>query len=123
VIFFHGGNEWTWKPDANTRSFYTEMARNGADLIIGSHPHTVQGFEWLEGRPVFWSLGNYVFAGMDETDGGEEGLLIRLGYAGKTLVYFEPVPVKLDGPRSDLGSAEQLRYFYTLSRELKMYYN
>jgi len=123
VIFFHGGNEWTWKPDANTRGFYTELARSGADLIIGSHPHTVQGFEWLEGKPVFWSLGNYVFTGMEETDGGEEGLLIRLGYAGKILVYLEPVPVKLKGPRSDLGSAEQLKFFYTLSRELKMLYN
>jgi poly-gamma-glutamate synthesis protein (capsule biosynthesis protein) len=75
----------------------------------------VQGFEWLEGKPVFWSLGNYVFAGMDGTDGGEEGLLIRLGYAGKSLIYFEPVPVRLAGPRSKLGSAEQLRRFYALS--------
>ena len=123
VVFFHGGNEWTWEPDANTRNFYTELAQSGADLIIGSHPHTVQGFEWLEGTPVFWSLGNYVFAGMDETDGGEEGLLIRLGYSGKTLVYFEPVPVQLKGPRSDLGPAEQLKRFFSLSREIKMRYN
>jgi len=123
VLFFHGGNEWTWKPDADTRRLYTEMAKSGADLIIGSHPHTVQGFEWLEGKPVFWSLGNFVFAGMDGTDGGEEGLLIRLGYAGKTLVYFQPVPVQLKGPRSDLGPTQQLMRFYTLSRELKMYYN
>jgi len=123
VLFFHGGNEWTWEPDANTRGLYTDMARSGADLIIGTHPHTVQGFEWLEGKPVFWSLGNYVFSGMDGTDGGEEGLLIRLGYAGKTLVYFEPVPVQLKGPRSELGSARQLKDFFVLSRELKMRYN
>jgi len=123
VVFFHGGNEWTWEPDANTRSLYAELARNGADLLIGSHPHTVQGFEWLEKKPVFWSLGNFVFAGMDGTDGGEEGMLIRLGYAGKTLVYFQPVPVQLKGPRSDLGPAQQLTRFYQLSRELKMSYN
>jgi poly-gamma-glutamate synthesis protein (capsule biosynthesis protein) len=115
VLFFHGGNEWTWKPDAYTRSLYTELAQSGADLIIGTHPHTVQGFEWLEGKPVFWSLGNYVFAGMDGTDGGEEGLLIRLGYAGKSLIYFEPVPVRLAGPRSGIGPVEQLRRFYALS--------
>jgi len=123
VIFFHGGNEWTWQPDDNTRRFYTELVQSGADLLIGSHPHTVQGFEWLEGKPVFWSLGNYVFPGMDGTDGGEEGLLIRLGYAGKTLVYLEPVPVQLKDARSDLGRAQQLMRFYKLSRDLKMYYN
>jgi len=118
VLLFHGGHEWTWKPDPNTRSLYTDLARSGADLIIGSHPHTVQGFEWLDGKLIFWSLGNYVFAGMNGLDGGEEGLLIRLGYSGKTLIYFEPVPVQLKGPRSDIGSEEQLRRFYALSREL-----
>ena len=118
VLLFHGGHEWTWKPDANTRSLYTDLAHSGADLIIGSHPHTVQGFEWLDGKLVFWSLGNYVFAGMHDMYGGEEGLLIRLGYMGKTPVYFEPVPVQLKGPRSDIGPEEQLKRFYALSREL-----
>jgi hypothetical protein len=118
VLLFHGGHEWTWKPDPNTRSLYTDLAYSGADLIIGSHPHTVQGFEWLDGKLVFWSLGNYVFAGMHDMYGGEEGLLIRLGYVGKTLIYFEPVPVQLKGPRSDIGKAEQLKRFYKLSREL-----
>ncbi|MDR0554068.1 MAG: CapA family protein, partial [Treponema sp.] len=123
VLLFHGGNEWTWQPDEATRRLYTELARSGADLLIGSHPHTTQGFEWIEGKPVFWSLGNFVFAGMDGTDGGEAGLLIRLGYAGKTLLYFEPVPVQLAGPRSDVGPAEQLQRFYTLSRELDTYHD
>jgi len=118
VLLFHGGHEWTWRPDAYTRSLYTELARSGADLIIGSHPHTVQGFEWLEGKAVFWSLGNYIFAGMNGIDGGEEGLLIRLGYSGKMLVYFEPVPVQLKGPRSTVGPTAQIKRFYTLSREL-----
>jgi hypothetical protein len=56
---------------------------------------------------------------MDGTNGGEEGLLIRLGYAGKTLMYFEPVPVRLTGPRSGSGTAEQLQRFYALSRNLQ----
>jgi len=49
--------------------------------------------------------------------------LIRLGYVGKTLVYFEPVPVQLKGPRSELGPARQLKDFFVLSRKLKMRYN
>jgi len=118
VLLFHGGHEWTWKPDANTRSLYTDLAHSGADLLIGSHPHTVQGFEWIDDKLIFWSLGNYVFAGMKGIEGGEEGLLIRLGYVGKTLVYFEPVPVQLNGKRSDIGSAKQLKRFYSFSREL-----
>jgi len=118
VLLFHGGHEWTWNPEPGTRRLYADLAQSGADLLIGSHPHTVQGFEWLEGKLVFWSLGNYVFAGMHDMYGGEEGLLIRLGYMGKTLIYFEPVPVKINGPRSDIGQADQLKRFYALSREL-----
>jgi len=118
VLLFHGGHEWTWRPEAGTRSLYTDLAHSGADLLIGSHPHTVQGFEWIDDKLIFWSLGNYVFAGMKGIEGGEEGLMIRLGYVGKTLVYFEPVPVQLDGKRSDIGSARQLKRFYSLSREL-----
>jgi len=118
VLLFHGGHEWTWKPEPGARRLYSELAHNGADLLIGSHPHTVQGFEWIDGKLIFWSLGNYVFAGMRDMYGGEEGLLIRLGYMGKTLIYFEPVPVRLNGPRSDIGSPDQLKRFYALSREL-----
>jgi poly-gamma-glutamate synthesis protein (capsule biosynthesis protein) len=119
VIFFHGGNEWSLYPDADTRRLYTELVRAGADLVIGSHPHVVQGFEWVLGKPVFWSLGNFVFAGMEDTAGGEAGLFIRLGFAGKKLVYLEPAALRLKGPRTDIAGPEGLEEFYRLSRELR----
>ena len=37
--------------------------RAGADLVIGHHPHVVQGIDWIEGMPVVYSLGNLVFGG------------------------------------------------------------
>jgi poly-gamma-glutamate capsule biosynthesis protein CapA/YwtB (metallophosphatase superfamily) len=33
----------------------------GADLILGHHPHRLHGVEWYRGKPVFYSLGNFVF--------------------------------------------------------------
>jgi poly-gamma-glutamate synthesis protein (capsule biosynthesis protein) len=119
IVFFHGGEEWSSRPDRRTRELGAALIRAGADLLIGSHPHIVQGFEWVEGTPVFWSLGNYVFAGMEGTGGGDEGLLIRLGFRGKQLVYFEPRPLTLRGPRTGLAPREKLRGFYALSRELR----
>jgi poly-gamma-glutamate synthesis protein (capsule biosynthesis protein) len=118
IVLFHGGEEWSSRPDRTTRELYRSLIAAGADLIVGSHPHIVQGFEWVAGKPVFWSLGNLVFSGMDHTGGGDEGLIIRLGYRGKQLVYLEPYPVALSGPRTTLASREQLRGFYRLSREL-----
>jgi poly-gamma-glutamate synthesis protein (capsule biosynthesis protein) len=118
VVFFHGGQEWTSRPDSPTREFYTELVRAGADLLIGSHPHFVQGFEWVLGKPVFWSLGNFVFPGMENTGGGDEGLFIRLGFWGNRLLYLEPYPLDLSGPRTELAPPEKLARFYALSGEL-----
>jgi poly-gamma-glutamate synthesis protein (capsule biosynthesis protein) len=37
------------------------MIAAGADIIFGHHPHRLQPFEIVDGRPVFWSLGNFVW--------------------------------------------------------------
>jgi poly-gamma-glutamate synthesis protein (capsule biosynthesis protein) len=119
VVLFHGGIEWAVRPDASTRDLYTGLIRSGADVVIGSHPHVVQGFEWILGKPVFWSLGNYVFGGMDGTGGGEDGLFIRLGFSGQRLIYLEPFPITLSHTRTSLAPAEKLDRFYARSRELR----
>lgn len=119
VVLFHGGVEWSRRPDAATRELYTDLIRSGADLVIGSHPHIVQGFEWVLGKPVFWSLGNYVFGGMENTDGGEEGLFIRLGFLDSRLIYLEPFALTLTHTRTDIAPPEKLEVFYRRSRELR----
>ncbi|MDR2246948.1 MAG: CapA family protein [Treponema sp.] len=119
AVLFHGGDEWSSRPNRATRELCRDLVRAGADLIIGSHPHLVQGFEWLEGKPVFWSLGNFVFAGMENTGGGDKGLGIRLGFWGKRLIYLEPFPLSLTGPRTAIAPREELAGFYDRSRELR----
>ncbi|GHV63525.1 hypothetical protein AGMMS49587_13840 [Spirochaetia bacterium] len=118
IVLFHGGDEWSRQPNASTRQLITDLIQQGADLIIGSHPHIVQGFEWVAGKPVFWSLGNYVFAGMDNTAGGDEGLFIRLGFAGSRMVYLEPYALTLSQNRTALAPQERVNNFYELSKAL-----
>jgi poly-gamma-glutamate synthesis protein (capsule biosynthesis protein) len=119
IVLFHGGAEWSRSPNAATRDLYTDLIRSGADLVIGSHPHVIQGFEWVLGKPVFWSLGNYMFGGSENTEGGEEGLFIRLGFAGLKLVYLEPFALSLSPERTDLAPPELLEGFYERSRKLR----
>ena len=33
----------------------------GADLVVGSHPHVLQGIEYYRGKPIVYSLGNFIF--------------------------------------------------------------
>jgi len=118
IVLFHGGVEWSIRPDAATRTLYTDLINAGADLVIGSHPHVVQGFEWVQGKPVFWSLGNYVFGGMGNTSGGEEGLFLHLGFLDGRLLYMEPFALALNHTRTIIAPPEKLETFYRRSREL-----
>ena len=59
---------WGWEePLANQRQ--RQMARlmidAGVDVVVGGHPHLVQDIEVYKGKPVFYSLGNFVFEGFD----------------------------------------------------------
>lgn len=60
---------WGWEESvANTRQ--RELARlmidAGADAVIGGHPHRVQDTEQYKGKPIFYSLGNFVFDGFPD---------------------------------------------------------
>lgn len=60
VIYFHEGIEATSYPMKATVEGCRRAAEAGADLIIGSHPHTIQGMEWYHGVPIVYSLGNFI---------------------------------------------------------------
>lgn len=63
IPFFHWGREGTTEPEP----YQVELAHTaidaGAAAVIGSHPHVLQGIELYQGKPVAYSLGNFVFGG------------------------------------------------------------
>jgi Bacterial capsule synthesis protein PGA_cap len=61
VVSIHWGHEYQKLVDATQREQAHWLIRQGADLIVGHHPHVVQASECVEGHPVFFSLGNHVF--------------------------------------------------------------
>jgi poly-gamma-glutamate synthesis protein (capsule biosynthesis protein) len=61
VVSIHWGNELQdWPTDAQQQQAHWLVER-GVDLIVGHHPHVVQTPACVEGRPVFFSLGNHLF--------------------------------------------------------------
>ena len=48
-------------PRSTRRTLGQQYIDAGADLVIGSHPHVLQGLEYYKGRPIVYSLGNFVF--------------------------------------------------------------
>lgn len=61
VVYVHWGSEFLDWPDNRQRHAAEWLIDNGADLIVGHHPHLVQKPERLHGKAVFYSLGNLVF--------------------------------------------------------------
>jgi len=61
VVFVHWGSELLDWPNLDQRHTAEWLVRNGADLIVGHHPHVVQAVECVLGKPVFFSLGNHLF--------------------------------------------------------------
>lgn len=61
VLLMH----WNYELEKYPIPMHREMAKRaidcGADIIIGHHPHCVNGFEYYKGKPIFYSLGNFCF--------------------------------------------------------------
>ncbi len=61
VVSIHWGNELQDWPTGAQQQDARWLVEHGADLIVGHHPHVVQRPACVEGRPVFFSLGNHLF--------------------------------------------------------------
>ena len=98
------------------------MKRKLVDAIIGHHPHVPQGVGWFDGRPAFYSLGNFVFAGHDWAPRTKLGYIARLTFQKGEPLRAEACPYALDGHvpspilPSDPRSADARTHLETISR-------
>ncbi len=60
-VMFHGGIEREYESNAVTESFAHRAIDYGADIVVGAHPHVVQGIEVYQGKIICYSLGNFSF--------------------------------------------------------------
>lgn len=120
IVYVHWGIERDELPQEYQRTLGKQYIDAGADLVIGAHPHVLQGIEYYQGRPIVYSLGNFVFgssiprtmlleveldgepqsqgekaqAAAGEENGGGQSLRLRIypgiSSAGYTRMYTEP---------------------------------
>lgn len=98
-VAFHWGKEYESIPtqDVNIapddpRTIARLAIQSGADMIIGNHPHWVQGIELIDGKLINYSLGNFIF---DQSWSTEtlQGYIGKLTYYGTKLVKVEVLPI------------------------------
>ncbi len=61
VVYVHWGLEKNEFPKEYQRNLAKQYIDAGVDLIVGSHPHVLQGIEYYNGKPIVYSLGNFMF--------------------------------------------------------------
>jgi poly-gamma-glutamate capsule biosynthesis protein CapA/YwtB (metallophosphatase superfamily) len=61
IVSYHGGGEYVDRPPQSVKKDFLSIAEAGADLVVGHHPHYVQGIEWHNKALLLYSLGNFVF--------------------------------------------------------------
>lgn len=62
IVMVHWGIERSTEPEEYQKSMARQYIDAGADAVIGSHPHVIQGMECYQGKPICYSLGNFIFS-------------------------------------------------------------
>ena len=98
ITVMHAGREYEPEPSDYQKQIARRTISCGTDLVIGHHPHIVQGYELLNGVPVVYSLGNCVFGGnLNPKDHDALAVQAELsfeeGVLTGTILHFYPISV------------------------------
>lgn len=95
IPFMHWGQEH--EPIANDRQ--RELARlmidAGADAVVGTHPHVVQDTETYRGKPIIYSLGNFIFDGFSTTE-NNTGQVLWMDVTAKGVTHWHVESAHID---------------------------
>jgi len=109
MTFMHWGEEYKLQPNERQKALAHKMVDAGADVVVGNHPHVIQGHEYYKGRLITYCLGNFVF---DEWKDDPEimkeerrmGWVLRLTLNKSGLVEWDAVVPGAAGAGGKLGA-------------------
>jgi poly-gamma-glutamate synthesis protein (capsule biosynthesis protein) len=118
VINLHWGTEKAEIPDQDQIDFAHQAIDAGADLVIGHHPHVLQGIERYKSGVIVYSLGNFVFGGNSRDT--YDTALFEVQLTAQSTASYRVIPIRiqrwqareLKGEESDLV----LQHIESLSR-------
>lgn len=96
IVYIHWNEEFKDYPEKYARTMAKQMIDSGADIIIGAHSHCLMGIEYYKGKPIFYSLGNFVFN--RSTRGGDKTLhsmLVNIEIKDDSTITSKVTPIKI----------------------------
>ena len=95
IVYPHWGWEYQKLASARQREMARLMIDSGADAVIGGHPHVTQDIEVYQGKPIFYSLGNFIFDGFNDDD-TRTGWALQLTLAANGALSWTVLEAKID---------------------------
>ncbi len=108
VVYLHWGTDYTGCPNPLQRRTAAALADAGADVVVGTHAHRVQGAGWEGTTYVAYGLGNFVWWRRNSEQDSRSGVL-TLTLEGRRVVgeRWTPMRVSADGIPRVPGDAER----------------
>lgn len=111
VLYYpHWGYEYISIPPPDVRSHARKMIELGVDLIIGTHPHVLQGYEEYRGKYIFYSLGNFLFhhkhiemmAPADSHARAKTSIILKFNLKDDAIERLEFLPISISERKIEL---------------------
>jgi len=113
IAIAHCGLEYVPYPPPYVVAAFRAMIDAGADAVIGHHPHVPQGIEYRAGRPIVYSLGNFLFYQHTELLSRKTGFCVTLQFDRKKFAGLELHPYRI----TDTGLRRLNPHEHTAFRE------
>ncbi len=105
IAMVHGGTEYELTSNKTQQNFYRKLIDAGVDSVIAHHPHVTQEVELYNNKPIFYSLGNFIFDQYFSKD-VQEGLALKILFNDTTVTY-ELWPIKSIRSQPELMAEEE----------------
>ena len=107
IAFVHWGTEYSTKLESAQTSQAKDYINAGADVVVGAHTHCLQGVGYYKGKPIFYSLGNFVFGSSIP-----KIMLVQAAFTGESLSLQLIPGTSSGGYTRMLTDAESKTQFY-----------
>jgi len=104
VVMAHWGIERQACPDSHQRDLASTWIEAGADMVVGSHPHVLQGVQRIDDAWVLYSTGNFAFPSAREASSYTAVFRFDVTESGTTLTA---IPVRIVDGRSVLAEGSR----------------
>ncbi|MBD3156393.1 hypothetical protein GF369_01055 [Candidatus Peregrinibacteria bacterium] len=109
IVSVHWGREYVHQPTERKQMLGHTFIDAGADVVLGHHPHVVQTMEIYDGKPIFYSLGNFIFDQYFSQD-TQEGLGVAM-ILKEEEIQFYLLPYSIDASQPELMKAQAKTQF------------